>query len=230
MGTSREQTWFRPAAVVCVGLILIQGVPLRAFSSSPFQAPTKEVAAYGEVFRAKPGVLSGRILYPDGLSRAGGAEVRVWDCAAARFVCETDADVQGLYATAALTEGQYLAVYGDRVYVPLVVSEEAQLCSLDVVIPRGKVHFAPRELQAAIAALADARALASVSAGPLRAPATQPAKPAVKTGPSGGGPKLLPAILVGTILSMVAVTTLAITGDIGPDDGDRPAPASPSSP
>ena len=238
MTSLRNRRWFR---WMLVGSLLMSTLPqmsLPAFATVDVKwaKPNVDLA---NVFQTKPGPLSGRILYPDGGSPARSAVVRVWDCVKNGFVSVSNTDGRGRYSTSALREGTYFVIYGDRVYVPVQILPEAQLCSLDVIVPRGRVHFTPRQLMAAVKELASAEpspkaapdAAAADSAG---APGASAAGPAV-AGPALAAPKLLPTLLIGAGVAAAAGAGLVATGVVGGKDERRPAPivvtpTSPSSP
>jgi len=237
----KDHRWVRCVLTGALLLYMVQGMssPAQATVDSKLTDPLTRLA---EVLHVKPGPLSGRILYPGGDSPAKGTLVRLWDCDSARFISVSETDRQGRYTTRTLDEGRYLAVYGDRVYVRVDVTPEAHLCSLDVIVPRGKVYFTPRQMLAAVTEIAQAEVPGAGAAGAAGAADASGAAAAGGAAGAGGGASggmgLLPAIGAIGGVSGLALGTLAATGAVGGGGGSSrrgattivQVPTSPSSP
>ena len=155
---------------------------------------------YGRLVEANAGLLSGRVIYPDGITPAAKVPVRVWSVKAKKFVREVTTDEKGRYSLRELAVGRYFIVFGDRVRVDVRVAKDARrgVKTLDVVIPHGQVIFAQmaQERRAAVLTL--------LGAGE----GSEGAKGAAK----GGG--LLKTVIIGAGGAATAVGIVAVVHNI----------------
>ena len=132
----------------CVAVLLGAALvlsPVAGMQGSLFAADEAAAARHGSFLWAKPGGLSGKVVFSDGKSPAKFVPVRIWSTTKKKFVHNTITDKEGAYKLPKLASDNYLAVFGDRVCVDLRVDEKATsgTQSLKVVIPRGRVLAAP---------------------------------------------------------------------------------------
>ena len=136
------------------------GVAVFAEEGAPGTKPAStELSKSAKSVAVKPGELTGRVLYPDGVIPAADAPVRVWSVAEKRSVYETTTDSSGNYKLPALKEGRYFLVFGDRVVVDLRVDASAKLTGqpINVIIPRGKALLSREEIAEELALLSEGK-------------------------------------------------------------------------
>jgi hypothetical protein len=167
-------TWLPTVALIALlsGLLSTSGALLLAQEQKPQAQNARDPAdiSYSQYVHAKPGELTGTVLYADGKTPAAKVPVRLWSTEQGKFTQETSTDEKGAYKLSALAAGRYLVVFGDRVYVDLRVDDEATPAGgpLNIIIPRGAAPFgqmAPERRAAVLAGLAQPKDGESGEAG-----------------------------------------------------------------
>jgi len=138
----------RVLSLVCALLILLTSVGLDG-TSALFAAPGQaEAVKYSQFVEVNAADLGGQVLYPDARTPVAEVPVRVWSVAETKFVYQGMTDTKGNYTLPELKPGRYILIVGDRVSVDVRVSDKvaATKQALNVIVPRGRAFFAPRDM------------------------------------------------------------------------------------
>jgi len=100
------------------------------------------------LFVVQPGQIAGTVVQSDGRTPVVKATVRVWSVEKNEFVFEAVTDEGGAYTLPSLPEGRYVAIFGDRVRVELVVDKTKGMAAspLKVLVPRGASQLTRRQI------------------------------------------------------------------------------------
>jgi hypothetical protein len=101
----------------------------------------------------KPAKIKGTVLYSDGKTPAAKVPVRLWSIEKKKFIHESTTDQDGAYELPKLTQGRYIAIFGDRMRLDVVVDEAKGQATekFKVIIPRGRPQVTRKQLATELA-------------------------------------------------------------------------------